>query len=62
MASNRRTSCELSRCSAYSEDFRWRMVYQYEALDLTCDEVGANLCVDPSTVSRTSNYFAVLAT
>ena len=33
------------------------MVYQYEALDLTCEEVGANLCVDPSTVSRTVGLF-----
>ena len=57
MASNRRTSCEPGRCSAYSEDLRWRMVYQYEARDLTCDEVGANLCVDPSTVSRTVQLF-----
>ena len=33
------------------------MVYQHEALDLTCNEVGTNLCVDPSTVSRTVQLF-----
>ena len=28
-------------------------MYQYEALNLTCDTVAANLNVDPSTVCRT---------
>ena len=51
------TSCESKRCSAYSEDLRWRMVYQHEALDLSCKDVAANLCVDPSTVSRIVSLF-----
>ena len=50
-------SCVPNRCSAYSEDLRWRMIYQYDALDLTCDEVGTNLCFDPSTVSRAVQLF-----
>ena len=50
-------SCEPRHCSAYSDDLRWRMVYQYEALNLTCDTVAANLNVDPSTVCRTLQLF-----
>ena len=46
-------SCEPRHCSAYSDDLRWRMMYQYEALNLTSDTVAANLNVDPSTVCRT---------
>ena len=34
-----------------------RMVYRHEALNLTCNEVGTNLCVDPSTVSKTVQLF-----
>ena len=46
-------SCEPRRCSAYSDDLRWHMVYQCEALNLTYDTVAANLNVDPSTMCRT---------
>jgi len=47
-----RSSCETSRGSAYSEDLRWRIVWQREAMNLSVREVAGNLCVDPSTVSR----------
>ena len=33
------------------------MAYQHEALNLTCNEVGTNLYVDHSTVSRTVQLF-----
>ena len=33
------------------------MVYQHEALDLSCKDVAANLCVDPLTVSRIVSLF-----
>ena len=46
-------SCEPRRCSTYSDDLRWRMVYQCEALNLTYDTVAANLNVGPSTMCRT---------
>ena len=52
-----RTSCEPSRCSAYSEDLRWRMVYQHAALGLTYTTVASNLNVDTSTVCRTLQLF-----
>lgn len=51
------TSCEPDRCSAYSDDLRWRMVYQRTALGLTYREIAANLCVDFSTVCRTVQAF-----
>ena len=51
------TSCEPSRCSAYSEDLRWRMVYQHAALGLTYTTVASNLNVDTSTVCRTLQLF-----
>ena len=50
-------SCEPSRCSAYSEDLRWRIVYQCLGLDLSCRKVASNLGVDPSTVSRVVKRF-----
>ena len=46
-------SCEPRRCNAYSDDLRRRMVYQYEALNLTYNTVAANLNVGPSTMCRT---------
>ncbi len=51
------TSCEPHRCSAYSEDLRWRIVYQYLALGFSCKKVATNLGVDASTVSRTVQLF-----
>ena len=55
MASN--PSCEPGRSSAYSEDMRWRMVWQREALGYTYGQITQNLCVDKSTVSRTLELF-----
>ena len=52
-----RSSCEASRTSAYSQDLRWRIVWQREALNLSVREVAGNLCVDPSTVSRITTLF-----
>ena len=51
------TSCEPKRCSAYSDDLRWRMVYQRTALGLSYREIAANLCVDVSTVCRIVQLF-----
>ena len=42
---------------AYSQDLRWRMVYEREAFGLTYESIGVNLCVDPSTVHRTVEIF-----
>ena len=50
-------SCELLRCSAYSEDLRWRMVWQRQALGYTYQKVAENLGVDKSTVYRTLQLF-----
>ena len=50
-------SCEPKRCSAYSHDLRWRMVYERQALGLTYQSIGTNLHVDPSTVHRTVEIF-----
>ena len=50
-------SCEKGRSSAYSEDLRWRMVWQKEALGKSLTEVSKDLCVDRSTVSRTMSLF-----
>ncbi len=51
------SSCESNRTKAYSEDLRWRMVYQVEMKGMSCREVRENLAVDPSTVSRTVALF-----
>ena len=51
------TSCEPKRCSAYSDDLRWRMVWQREGLGYTYDDVAKNLCVDKSTVKRIVDRF-----
>ena len=46
------TSCEPGRTRAYSEDLRWRIVWQREALGKKCKDVASNLGVDAATVSR----------
>ena len=46
-------SCEPRRTSAYSEDLRWKMVYQREIRGLTYDSIAQNVGVDVSTVWRT---------
>ena len=43
-------SCESARTKAYSNDLRWRMVYQQCMLGLTYEEIAYRLSVDPSTV------------
>ena len=43
-------SCESARTKAYSNNLRWRMVYQRCMLGLTYEEVTSRLSVDPSTV------------
>ena len=48
------SSCEPKRASAYSEDLRWRMVWQRFVCGLTPRDVASNLCVDASTVMRTT--------
>lgn len=53
----RRFSCEPSRKSAYSEDLRWRMVWQRKVQQLKLVEIAANLSVDTSTVQRIVSKF-----
>jgi len=50
-------SCEPYHSSAYSEDLRWRMVWQCEALGCTHARVDENFGVDRSMVSRTLQLF-----
>ena len=50
-------SCEPWRTSAYSEDMRWRMVWQRLVLGYTYQQIGANLGVDTSTTQRTVSLF-----
>ncbi len=51
------TSCESQRTKAYSEDLRWRMIYQAKALGKSYREIAANLNVDAATVCRTVAIF-----
>ena len=50
-------SVEPRRSSAYSDDLRWRMVYQIEGLQLNYSTVAKNLNVDASTVKRVVGIF-----
>lgn len=50
-------SCEPKHTVPYSNDLRWRMVYQVEIKGKSCREAGENLCVSPSTVCRTVALF-----
>ena len=43
-----------------SEDLRWRMVWQREALGYTYSDIAQKLCVDKSTESRTVNLFRTI--
>ena len=45
------------RTSAYSDDLRWRMVWQREVQGLTLERVANNLSVDVSTVHRIVQKF-----
>ena len=51
------SSCEPSRSSAYSEDLRWRVVWQRQALQISAQQVAKNLGVDLSTVYRINQLF-----
>ena len=53
------TLCEPRRCSAYGDDLLWRMVWQWERLGYTYDDVAKNLCVDKSTVKRIVDHFEI---
>ena len=48
---------EPSRSKAYSDDMKWRMVYQRHMAGLTYEQIAANLNVDPSTVYKTVKRF-----
>lgn len=47
-------SCDSNRTSAYSEDIRWRVIYQYYFLQ---GNIALNLNIDKSTVYRTIALF-----
>ena len=51
------TSCESKWSSAYSEDLRWRIIYQVKALGKNYHEVALILNADVSTVRRISESF-----
>ena len=51
------TSCEPARCSAYSQDLCWQMVWQTEGLGLNDEQAAKNLGVDKSTVYRVCHKF-----
>ena len=50
-------SCEPGRKKAYSNDMRWRMVWQREVLGYKYDQIAANLNVHPSTVWSVTKLF-----
>ena len=50
-------SCEPAWSSAYSEDLRWRMVWQSELLVHSQQVIDQNLGVDQLIVSRTIQLF-----
>ena len=50
-------SCEPYHTKAYSEDMRWRVIWQTEGLGCTQSQVAKNLGVDKSTVSRVLSKF-----
>uniref|UniRef100_A0A1X7V458 Paired domain-containing protein n=1 Tax=Amphimedon queenslandica TaxID=400682 RepID=A0A1X7V458_AMPQE len=51
------TSSEPARTAAYSNDLRWKMVYQKEGLSVPYSSIASNLCVDISTVIRVVKRF-----
>ena len=57
------TSCEPRRSSAYSDDMRWRIVWQkYYTLGCTHNAIATNLNIDVSTVRRTLNIYSTTGT
>ena len=51
------TSYEPRRTRPYSEDLRWRMIWQREVKGLKIKQVASNLGVDSATVSRVVSQF-----
>ena len=51
------TSYEHSRSKAYSDDMRFRIVWQVEGLRYSCKRVAENLGIDKSTVYRIVTLF-----
>lgn len=51
------TTAQPQRTSPYSDELRWRMVYQYYGLKLRYRQIAANLNVDVSTVCRVINRY-----
>ena len=62
MAAMGSCACEPARKSAYSNDLRWRMVWQLEVLGYKLKRVASNLCVDMSTVHRITQQFKTTGT
>lgn len=50
-------SCEPRRSSAYSEDVRWRIIWQSQALSLSSKEIAIHLNIDILTVKRILHIF-----
>ena len=50
-------SCEPGRSSAYSEDLRWRIVWQKYALGQNSSDIAKNLNIHKSTVNRILQRF-----
>ena len=50
-------SCEPERCSTYSEDLRWRIVWQKHALDYSSVKIANYLNIHRSTVDRVLQQF-----
>lgn len=55
-------SCEPCRTSPYSDDLRWRMVWQRLAQGPTLEQVSSNLIVDISTIWRVVKHFEEMGT
>ena len=51
------TSSEPARTSSYSNDLRWKMIYQREGLCFPFHRIADNLNVDISTVKRICKIF-----
>ena len=51
------TSSQPSRSSAYSEDLRWKIIWQRFSLELPVKSVARNLSIDESTVRRICTRF-----
>jgi len=57
MTTSDQCSHEPKKLTAYSEDLRWRMVWQREGLGMKCTDVVVNLGIDPTIVWRTVSLF-----